>query len=111
MGGERVRVKAKFMAHFRDEKEEQRRKNPIMTEIIEKVEKEELQQELKVIVDKLDSIPHKVQNGFLKKTDINNFDNYRTMILSLKQRKLDPSDKLSLIRGQTPSTIANETMR
>lgn len=34
--------KPKYMNHFVDEKEEERKKNPIMTEIIEKVEKEEL---------------------------------------------------------------------
>lgn len=85
-----------------DEVAEQRKKNPIMTEIIEKVEKEELQQELKVIVDKLDSIPSKVHNGFLKGTDINNFDKYRTVMMNLKQRQMDPMEMAQMLRGQTP---------
>ncbi|TNV74229.1 hypothetical protein FGO68_gene8510 [Halteria grandinella] len=95
-------AKPKFLNHFVDEVEEQRKRNPIMTEIIEKVEKEELQQELKVIVDKLDSIPSKVHNGFLKGTDINNFEKYKTVMMGLKQRQMDPMQMAQMLRGQTP---------
>ena len=48
-----------------------------MTEIIEKVEKRELADEIKEIVNRLDSVPAKIHNNYLKTTDINNFSNYK----------------------------------
>ena len=75
------------MDHFVDEKEEARKKNPIRTEIAEKVERQELKQELKDIIDRLDPAPAKMKNLFLKETDINNFDNYKNVILTLKHKQ------------------------
>lgn len=63
-----------------------KKKNPISTEIIEKVEKEQFTHELNEVVDRLDACPEKLKNLYLKQTDINNFDNYRTVISQLKNR-------------------------
>ena len=72
------------MGHLINEEDERRKQNPIMNEIMQKVEKAELQLELKHIVNKLDSIPAKLSNNYLKKTDINNFDNYKQIMTNLK---------------------------
>lgn len=43
-----------------------KKKNPISTEIIEKVEKEQFTHELNEVVDRLDACPEKLKNLYLK---------------------------------------------
>ena len=94
-----------------DKQEEARKKNPLMTSIIERVEREELKQELAEIVDKLDPIPSKMANKYLKSTDINNFDNYKSVMTHYKIKKMvltgDP--KLTSYYTAAASSPVNES--
>jgi hypothetical protein len=77
-----------------------------MTSIVERVEREELKQQLAEIVEKLDPIPAKMTNNYLKKTDINNFDNYKSVITQLKANKMvytgTPADQKHTLLLPTP---------
>jgi hypothetical protein len=42
-------------------------------------------------VEKLDPIPGKMVNGFLKATDINDFNNYKSVMSQIKIKKNLPS--------------------
>lgn len=50
------------------------------------MEKRELQQEINEIVNRLDSVPAKLHNNYLKRTDINDFNNYKLVMRDLKIR-------------------------
>ncbi len=47
--------------------------------------------ELADIVEKLDPVPSKMVNGFLKASDINNFENYKSVMSQIKIKKILPS--------------------
>ena len=82
-----------------------------MTSIIERVEREELKQELAEIVEKLDPIPSKMTNNYLKATDINNFDNYKSVMTHFKIKKQLPTAdaKLTSFYSAANASPMNET--
>lgn len=90
-----------------------KKKNPIATEIIEKVEKEQFKHDINEVVDKLDACPQKLKNNYLKKTDINNFENYRTVISQLKNRTTNSSTYMPMSpqRGLTPFSDSQSNIK
>lgn len=88
----RVRqAKPRLMGHLLDEEQQRRRDNPIMTQIMDKLDKQHLDQEIEGIMKKFEAGHGKTENNYMKKGNINNFDTYKNVINDLKLR----SDKLA----------------
>jgi len=78
---------SRYLKFMFNEEEERQKRNPFMMQMIQRVEKRELQQEINEIVNRLDSVPTKLHNNYLKRTDINDFNNYKQVMHDLKVRR------------------------
>ena len=77
---------SRYLKFMVNEEEERLKQSPFLMQIIQRDEKRELRQEINEIVNRVDKVPPKLHNNYLKKTDINNFNNYKVVMRDLKIR-------------------------
>eukprot|EP00347_Sterkiella_histriomuscorum_P019442 403341614 len=83
----KAKVESRYMSIFKQKDEEQKKQNPIAAQQQQQREKEDLKKDLKEIKEKFSPHQAKFKRLYMKSIDINRFENYQTMLQTLKHNR------------------------